>query len=294
MVASSDGEADAALLRQLALVEIRSHDPHARRAWRPRSSGVGDARTRADLGLHLGLAQLDAGTVDAAGETFATALEGLPEDLDIARTLRACRSAASGLGHADAPAGSLDPLVERAELGVATRAERLQLGHAAMAAAFAGKDIEEVRRLGRAALLGDSPDPRRASEVSALILGAVALVVADELDVAEQALDDALDNAERAGSFQAYASAAHLRAWIHYRRGRLAAAIADAESVLDAARYGWEPALPAAKAVIALCHLERSDRARRGRRREFRRGAHPHRQADLLHIRRFRHPDRRA
>jgi DNA-binding CsgD family transcriptional regulator len=37
-------------------------------------------------------------------------------------------------------------------------------------------------------------------------------------------------------------------------------AIADAESVVDAARYGWEPALPAAQAVMALAHLERADR----------------------------------
>jgi DNA-binding CsgD family transcriptional regulator len=151
-------------------------------------------------------------------------------------------------------------VVERAELGLATRAERLHLGHAAMAAAFAGQSIDDTLRYGRAALMGDSLDAGRASEMSALILAAVALVVADDLDTAEPALDEAMASARRIGSVTGYASVAHIRAWVHYRRGRLPDAIADAESVVDAARYGWEPALPAAQAVMALSHLDRGDR----------------------------------
>ena len=249
---------DAALLHQLALAEVRSHGPDAAARVAAAIEAAGD---RAAVALHLGLAQFDAGAHDAAGVTFAAGLDGLPPDTDVARTLRACRSAASGLGHPDRPGAALDALVERAALGVATRAERLQLGQGAMAAAFAGQSTAEAIRLGRAVLAGPPLDAGRASEMSALILATVALVVADDLDVAEKALDESLISAQAVGSATGYASAAHVRAWVNYRRGRLAAAIADAESVLDAARYGWEPALPAAVAVMSLSHLEQGDPA---------------------------------
>ena len=95
--------------------------------------------------------------------------------------------------------------------------------------------------------------------MSALTLAAVALIVADELDAVEPAVDDALADARRLGNAQAFATAAHLRAWIYFRRGRLPETAADAEMVLDAARYGWEPALPAAHALMAMCLLERGE-----------------------------------
>src|SRR5688572_15388753 len=114
---------------------------------------------------------------------------------------------------------------------------------------MAGKSIDDTRRFGVAALRGRPLDPGRASAMSALSLAVVALIVADELDAVEPAVDEALADARRLGNAQAFATAAHLRAWIHFRRGRLPETVADAEMVLDAARYGWEPALPAAHAL---------------------------------------------
>jgi DNA-binding CsgD family transcriptional regulator len=259
-VVGANGALDADLLHELALAEVRSRDAGAADRVAAALAAERGARERAATALRLGLAQMDAGATDDAATTFGSGLEGLPGDLAIARTLRACQAASSGLGPSPAPAAELEPVIERAELGLATRPERLQLGHAAMAAAFAGQSIDDARRFARAALEGDPLDPGRASEMSALILSAVALVVADDLDVAEPALDEALAGAQQIGSVSGYASGAHVRAWVYYRRGRLAQAIADAESVVDAARYGWEPALPAALAVMALCHLERGDR----------------------------------
>ena len=160
------------------------------------------------------------------------------------------------------PAPVLDPVIERAELGVASNAERLQLGHAALAAAMAGRSIDDTRRFALAALLGRPLDPGRASAMSALSLAAVALIVADELDAVEPAVDEALADARDLGNAQAFATAAHLRAWIYYRRGRLPETVADAEMVLDAARYGWEPALPAAHALMA--HVPPGARGHRG------------------------------
>ena len=259
-IADTDGSADPALLHELALAEVRAHGRDAPARVTAALEAAAQPRDRGAAALHLGLAQFDAGAHDGAAATFAAGLDGLPADLELARTLRACLSAASGLGHTTGPAVDLDAVVERASMGVATRVERLHLGHAATAAAFAGKSIADARRFAQAALAGEPLDAGRASEMSALILATVALVVTDDLDVAEPALDDTLASARRIGSVTGYASAAHIRAWVHYRGGRLADAIADAESVVDAARYGWEPALPAALACMALCHLERNDR----------------------------------
>jgi len=253
------GGPDAALLHELAFNEIRAREPDAPSRVLATLAAIGDLGERGRIAFELGLAQLDAGVHDDAEATFAAALEDLPEDLEVARTLRACRSAASGLGHADGPAAVLDPVVERAALGVANQAERLQLGHAALAAAMAGRSIEDTRRFGLAALQGRPLDPGRASAMSALTLAAVALIVADELDAVEPVVDAALADARRLGNAQAFATAAHLRAWIYFRSGRLPEAAADAEMVLDAARYGWEPALPAAHALMAMCLVERGE-----------------------------------
>src|SRR5207244_2443805 len=115
------------------------------------------------------------GTGPAAEATFAAGLAGLSADHELAPTLRACRSAASGFGHADSPAATLDDAVERAGQGLATPAERLQLGHGALAVAFAGGPLAEVRRLGRAALEGGRLHSGRASEMSAMMLATAAL-----------------------------------------------------------------------------------------------------------------------
>jgi DNA-binding CsgD family transcriptional regulator len=258
-VADGASEPDAALLHELALAEVRSHARDAPARVAAALNAAPDPGARAATAVRLGLAQFDAGAHEAAAATFGAGLEGAPDDIDAARTLRACLSAASGLGHTSGPAVGLEPVVERATAGMLTRAERLHLGHGAVASGFAGREIADTRRLARAALAGGAIDAGRASEMSAMILACVALVVADELDDAERALNQALDGAREVGSVTGYAAAAHIRAWVHYRRGRLADAIADAESVLDAARYGWEPALPSAAAVLVLCHLERTD-----------------------------------
>ena len=253
------GGPDAGLLHELAFNEIRAHEAEAPGRVLATLAAAGDPGERGRLAFELGMAQLDAGVHQDAEATFAAALEDLPEDLEVARTLRACRAAASGLGHTDGPATVLDPVVERAELGIANQAERLQLGHAALAAAMTGRSIDDTRRFGRAALIGRPLDPGRASAMSALTLAAVALIVADEHDAVEPAVDEALADARHLGNAQAFATAAHLRAWIYFRSGRLPGAAADAEMVLDAARYGWEPALPAAHALMAMCLLERGE-----------------------------------
>jgi DNA-binding CsgD family transcriptional regulator len=176
-------------------------------------------------------------------------------------TLRACRAASGGLeGTVGAPQ-ALDAVLARAEQGELTRPERLLLAHGALLRALSGTAIDEVRRLARLAVDGAEPDPGNSTDLIVLTHVAVALVAADELELAERVTTAAIDRVRELGSAIGFATLSHLRAWAHYRAGHLGEAIADAQSVLDGARYGWEPALPAAHAVIALALLERGDLA---------------------------------
>ena len=258
LAASGD---DTAVLIELAHSEARAHEPTATERAERALAAVPDPHDRAAAALRLGMALLDGGMHHAATEVFGRGLEGVEPGEEVAMTLRACRAASGGLeGAADAPL-ALDAVLARAEQGELTRPERLLLAHGALLRAFSGTAIEEVRRLARLAVDGAEPDPGNSTDLILLTHVAIALVTADDLELAERVTNAAIERVRELGSAIGFATLSHLRAWAHYRAGRLSEAIADAQSVLDGARYGWEPALPAAHAVIALALLERGDAA---------------------------------
>ena len=150
-------------------------------------------------------------------------------------------------------------MVTRGEGGVATPAERLMLAHGALGPALRGESIDEVRRLARASLAGEAPDVTSPTAMAARSLAATALFMTGELGEAERALTAVLARARERGAVLAFGALSHLRAHALHRRGRLEDAIADAQSALDTVRYGWEPELPAAYAVLALCLIERGE-----------------------------------
>jgi DNA-binding CsgD family transcriptional regulator len=151
----------------------------------------------------------------------------------------------------------LDAIIGRAARGEATQYERLILAHGALATSLTGSDRAEASRLALAALEGSAAAAIGATEMSALMLAATALIVTDDLLTAERALTETLDRTRAKGAVNAFAAASHARAHANFRLGRLTDAIADAESALDAARYGWEPALPAAHAVLVNALIDR-------------------------------------
>jgi DNA-binding CsgD family transcriptional regulator len=250
-------------LTDLAIAEAKARERGAVSRAEEALAAIPGARDRAAAALEIGMALVDA-SEPRAEEIFAQglrALEAKPGDADmdeLAMTLRASRLAV-GIGHATADPGDLETIVERAQRGVATPAERLMLAHGALGPALRGERIEEVRRLARAAIAGATPDVTSPTAIAAHSLGATALFMAGQFEEAEGALSSVIGRARDRGAVLAFGTLSHLRAHALHRRGRLADAIADAQSALDTVRYGWEPELPAVYAVLALCLIERGE-----------------------------------
>lgn len=249
------------LLAELALAEAKAHEPEAVERAKEALAAIEAPRERGAAALEIGMALVDA-SVPQAAEIFAGGLEALNAETEtsdeLAMTLRAARIAV-GIGYATADPGDLDAIVNRGEQGVATPAERLMLAHGALALALRGESVAEVRRLARAGLFGESPDVTSPTAVAACSYAATALFMAGELREAGDALGSVLDQARNRGAVLAFGALSHVRAHVLHRRGRLEDAIVDAQSALEAVRYGWEPELPAVNAVLAVCLIERGE-----------------------------------
>jgi DNA-binding CsgD family transcriptional regulator len=247
-----------AVLLELARSEAYAGEPTAVERAQAAVDAVSGARERAEAALELGLALADGGRHAESAAVLSRGLAELgDEDAPVRATLRAARAAIGGLDQVAAAPGGLDTILDRTARGAATPGERLTLAHGAFAKALAGESLEDARRLAFGALDAADSDAAGATEMSALMLAATTLIVTGDLGPAERALSAAIDGAHVRGSVTAFATASHVRAHTFFRLGRLDEAIADAESVLDAARYGWEPALPAAHAVLVNSLVER-------------------------------------
>jgi predicted ATPase/DNA-binding CsgD family transcriptional regulator len=265
MLDSAPAADRAALLRDLALAEARSHDERAA----DRADAALDAAQEQPLevaaaAIALGRTLIDHGHHTDATRIFArglAAIDGMPEAAELAMTLRASRVGAGGLAGAAVAGDERATLLARAGTGTTTRAERLGLAHAAVATGLAGENAAETVALARAAVAGLDESGATTLSATVVLLAAIALISADALDEAERLCTLLADDARRRGSVRIFATASHARAHALHRQGNLVGAIADAESALDAARYGWRLALPAAHAALAACQLERGELA---------------------------------
>ena len=95
------------------------------------------------------------------------------------------------------------------------------------------------------------------------ITAAIALMFSERYDEAERLTTGAVDDARRRGSSVGFAAASSLRSLLHYRRGALAEAEADAAAALDlrddVARLAG---LPRVRAQLARVHRARPRRGR--------------------------------
>ncbi|MEA2443212.1 MAG: hypothetical protein QOJ12_504, partial [Thermoleophilales bacterium] len=251
-------------LRGPALIELARAEAHTGdRAALDHANAALDmidgGRDRAQAALDIGMALVDGGAHAKSAQLLERGLRELGPggDDSLRAALAAALAAVTGFDHAASAPGGLDAIIARAASGEATQYERLMLAHGALAKGLTGSDRTEATRLALAALEGSAAAAIGATEMSALLLAATALIVTDDLLPAERALTEALDRAQAKGAVNAFAAASHARAHANFRLGRLAEAIADAESAIDAARYGWEPALPAAHAVLVNALIER-------------------------------------
>ena len=230
-----------------------------------------DPRQRALALLWLGRTRFAAGVLAEAAEAFDRGLAELaaadggdpdaePQD-DLATELRAGYISAARFAttlRAEAQR-RLEPLLAQPEAG-ASPAERALLAEVALERGIRGAPPATAVALALRAWA----DGRILDELDAqgIVLSQIAatLTWSDALDESERVLDAAIAHAERTGAAHQLATAAYLRAWPRYYRGRLGEAQADAERAL--ATEGWMMYEPAARAVVALVALERGDPAR--------------------------------
>ncbi|MGH2804563.1 MAG: hypothetical protein ACRDL4_16190, partial [Thermoleophilaceae bacterium] len=140
----------------------------------------------------------------------------------------------------------------------AAAAGRAVLGNASIALAFAGAPAGEIRELaGRALRRGEPADD--AFDMMAFPLACFGMVLAGELEAAERASAAAVEAARRRGSILELGAAVHVRSMARYRAGRVVEALADAESAVEAGRWGWGATLPMAHAQLVFALLERGE-----------------------------------
>ena len=250
------------LLFTLALAEAAAGEDGAAKHASAALDGTNEGEVLGRRALDLGEALLRRGRHAEATGLFERGLAAVDAgtQADLAMALAASRAAAGGLAGATVAGDAGGTLLERARAGATTEAERLGFAHAALAAGLAGTDAEEVRVLARAAL-GETVRIGGSGAPNARLVGlaSIALITADELGEADRWLTALLEHARKRGSVFIFATASHARAHARHRQGRLVEASADAESALDAVRYGWRLALPSAHAVLALCQTERGE-----------------------------------
>ena len=91
------------------------------------------------------------------------------------------------------------------------------------------------------------------------LLAAYAFDDCDDYDAAEAAIESGLGLARRRGSAVQASAACHPRAFVNLRRGRVEAALTDAQASAEGAETGWRIALPSSRALVAEAHLERGE-----------------------------------
>ena len=151
----------------------------------------------------------------------------------------------------------LEALIAAPEIdGTATG--RALLAHAASERAYQGGSLEELRSLAaRATAPGmDEDDPMA---FWAYFFSAYAYNDSDDFERADKASAKARELAQARGSSVQAAAACHPRSFLNLRRGRVEAAVADAQTTVEGAEKGWRVGLPSGASVLGEALLERGE-----------------------------------
>ena len=224
-----------------------------------------DPSARASIAFDIGGLRHATGRHAEAAAALQHGLIGLDEaDAAPALRLRAARAVATG---ADLPRAELELAAgdEQHADGHPTLFHGVRLGHLAYARALRGDGAREVRGLARRALIAlglleggtaHEEGPLHMLDYSRAI---AALILVEDLRIAERALDAAVERARVRGAVLAHADACYLRSWARLRRGRLEDADTDARTTLASMRHGWQMAVPGLHAVLAEIAVERGE-----------------------------------
>jgi DNA-binding CsgD family transcriptional regulator len=219
---------------------------------------IGEPTGRAAAALHAGRLLLSHARWDDAARTLERGITDVDGTDD---SLKASLEAAYVMATRVLPSDELEapPVAVEDAVLESTVSGRLILARTAAIRALRGTSADEVRRLATRALAGGALLEDETSDGVGFYLAVFALVVAEDLQMAELAATTAVDDARRRGSVLGFATACHSRSLAVLRRGRIPDAAADTVNALEARAYGWRQSLGSAVAVQAECLIERGE-----------------------------------
>jgi DNA-binding CsgD family transcriptional regulator/Tfp pilus assembly protein PilF len=254
------GERRAQLLIALGLAETEAGDPEGASRLTDAVELLPAPEQRAGVLLGLGMTLTTQGDVAHATAAYERGLAEITgAESRVARDLEAL--CAVGLVHdREARAGAL-PRIEALLLDASiddSPIGRLLLAQAAAERAYQGRSVGELRALVARALAPglNEDDP---ATFWTYVVAAYAYDDCDDYSGAEEAIASALALARRRGSVVQVSAACHPQAFVNMRRGRIDAALTDAQISIEGAEYGWRLALPSSRAVLAEAYLERGE-----------------------------------
>jgi DNA-binding CsgD family transcriptional regulator len=249
------------VLEDLGRAESRYGDPATVEHLREAFELCEMPKDRARLAIRLGHTLTQEGRMD---EAFAVFVDGQRElsdehrdhmlELDAAALI-----AAMGGGAAPDDLGARLARVREASRG-RTHSERVALATVAWAAAMAGEDRAETRRLAELSLTHGDYSDALSGNAPALYLAISALIALDAFEEAERSVQQALGQARARGSTLAYSLACGVATYLYQRWGRLDEAIALGDNALEIGRAGGVPfEMPVVPAFLAEAKLERGE-----------------------------------
>jgi DNA-binding CsgD family transcriptional regulator len=250
----------AAVLNELAGAEAQSGRPAAVEHFRTAMELAADAQERGQIAVGLARALKFRGDSPTALDVLRRALaevgDGPPaEELEIELvsagyiSLAARSLLAEEIGRIEVPSVVEGPL------------DRLHLMASAFETVVAAGPAETSAEYARRAIAGDE-GPTDVSAGGHVFLSAVtALQFSERYDEAERGYDRAVSDARRRGSSVGFAAASSLRSMLHYRRGSLSEAEADATAALDLRNdvQGSQGYLACALNTLVFARLERGE-----------------------------------
>ncbi len=274
---ATNDDLEVAVLAELGHAEIRAGEGTAVEHLQEALASRRDPSERAEVTLELGRALTVQGRPQDAARLLLQLLDDSAAlDADTVLRIEAELINASRLD-ATTRGIALERLARvKADLPGTRPGERLMLAHLAYEAVCRSAPAAHAAALARRALADGALLAEEGCESPSYYVAAWTLGLADCLQESHRALTAGLDAARREGSALGFALALSFRTSVHYRRGALAEAEADARSVgaaladgagdsrdaFDVKAHGWHP-LAVAFLVDTLVERAQLDDAQR-------------------------------
>ncbi|MDA0182538.1 AAA family ATPase [Solirubrobacter phytolaccae] len=252
-------EVRAAVLTELARAEARSGRPAAVVHFREATALAADADERGQIAVDLARCLKLRGDSPAAIEVLRHALAEVGAG-PLAEELELELVSAAYISLAARPLLAAEIARLEAPDAARTRLDRMHLMASAFETVIAAGPCERSAELARLAL-----GPEQPTDVSAgghvYVTSTTALMFSERYEEAERAYDRAVSDARRRGSSVGFAAASSLRSLLHYRRGNLSEAEADATAALDLRNdvQGSQGYLACALNALVFTRLERGE-----------------------------------